>query len=208
MSKQAEPNDMGQNTGRPSIFSEEMAASICKRLADGETLRAVCRDEGFPSESTVRGWVLEDREGFGAQYMQARDLGLDSIADELFEIADDGRNDWMQRLDEDGKSLGWQLNGEHVQRSRVRLDIRKWYLSKLAPKKYGEIAELQRAQGTTINITILQKSLTTILAASPEDFAAFFAQLLNKATDAQLQAANLAAQQGEGLLLAPPPGEN
>ncbi len=42
------------------------------------------------------------------------------------------------RLDKDGQAAGWQLNGEHVQRSRLRVDTRKWILSKLAPKRYGD----------------------------------------------------------------------
>lgn len=60
------------------------------------------------------------------------------MADELLEIADDGTNDWMERIDGDGAGVGWVLNGEHVQRSRVRIDTRKWLLSKMAPKRYGD----------------------------------------------------------------------
>ena len=34
--------------------------------------------------------------------------------------------------------MGWRVNGEHVQRSKLRVDARKWLLSKIAPKQYGE----------------------------------------------------------------------
>lgn len=122
--------------GRPSKYSDELARGICERLSAGESLRAICRDEDMPAESTVRGWVIDNREGFSAQYVRARDLGLDAMADELLDIADDGTNDWMERNSEDNP--GWVVNGEHVQRSRLRLDVRKWYLSKLAAKKYGD----------------------------------------------------------------------
>ncbi len=40
------------------------------------------------------------------------------------------------------EEVGWQVNGEHIQRSRLRIDARKWMASKLAPKKYGEKLEL------------------------------------------------------------------
>ncbi|MEU6504669.1 hypothetical protein ABZ895_34575, partial [Streptomyces californicus] len=43
-----------------------------------------------------------------------------------------------EKLDKEGNAIGYQLNGEHVQRSRLRIDTRKWYLSKIMPKKYGE----------------------------------------------------------------------
>ena len=83
---------------------------------------------------------MEDREGFFAQYARARDVGLDAMADELFDIADDGTNDWMER---DGEgNPGYAVNGENVSRSRLRVDTRKWYLSKLAPKRYGEKLEV------------------------------------------------------------------
>ncbi len=60
------------------------------------------------------------------------------MAEEIVEIADDGRNDWMEVMSKDGESIGWRLNGEAVQRSRLRVDARKWLMSKLLPKKYGE----------------------------------------------------------------------
>jgi len=87
----------------------------------------------MPHDSTVRNWVLDDREGFSAQYARAREIGYMTMADELLEIADDGKNDWMKRNGE-----GSQLNGEHVQRSRLRVDTRKWLLSKALPKVFGD----------------------------------------------------------------------
>ncbi len=123
--------------GRPSGFSPEIAQEICEKLAQGRTLRDVCRDDGMPAESTVRLWALEDREGFSAQYARAREIGYMSMADELMEVADDGSNDWMKRQDEDGQS-SYVLNGEHVQRSRLRVDTRKWLLSKALPKLFGD----------------------------------------------------------------------
>lgn len=119
-------------SGRLTEHTPEIAKAICEQLADGLTLREVCRQEGMPPESTVRRWVLDDRNGFAAQYAEARQLGYQAMADELLEIADDGRNDWIERRGE------VMVNGEHVQRSRLRLDTRKWLLSKALPKVYGD----------------------------------------------------------------------
>ena len=123
-----------------STFSQDLADTICRELSSGRTLRDVCRDEGMPPESTVRLWALDDREGFAAQYARAREIGYHSMADELMEISDDGRNDWMERRGDD--DAGWVLNGEHVQRSRLRVDTRKWALSKALPKIYGDKLDL------------------------------------------------------------------
>lgn len=87
----------------------------------------------MPGETTVRTWAREDVQGFSAQYAKARDLGLDAMAEEALEIADDGRNDVM--VDEEGNAI---VNHDVIQRSRLRVDTRKWYLSKIAPKRYGD----------------------------------------------------------------------
>jgi hypothetical protein len=122
--------------GRPTRYTPAIADAICKRLAEGETLRAICRSEGMPDHSTVVIWAANDAHGFYNHYARSRDIGLDVMADELLEIADDGKNDWMES--NDPGNPGYRINGEHQQRSRLRVDTRKWYLSKLAPKRYGD----------------------------------------------------------------------
>lgn len=119
--------------GRPTLYTPELAVEICERLASGESLRGICQDEHIPPEATIRRWVMDDREGFAAHYTQARDLGLDTLADQVLDIAD---------------------AGEDVIRDRLRFDARRWYLSKLAPKRYGERihTELTGADGGPVQL--------------------------------------------------------
>lgn len=130
--------DKGEKRGRPSLYSVEIADAICERLSSGMTLREVCRADDMPDESTVRKWALRNHEDFFPQYAEAREVGYHAMADELIEIADDGSNDWMERNGSDGQTGDTVINGEHVQRSRLRLDTRKWLLSKALPKVYGD----------------------------------------------------------------------
>ena len=124
--------------GRPSLYTEELAAEICQRIASGETLSQICRtSEHMPARTTVLLWALDDREGFSDRYARAREMQFEAWADEITEISDDGTNDWMERESKDG-STQTVLNGEHVQRSRLRVDSRKWLLSKLKPERYGD----------------------------------------------------------------------
>lgn len=104
----------------------------------------------MPPEATVRGWVTDDREGFAAQYARARDAGLDKMADEVLQIADDASRDWVKV---DGKK---SLNAEHVQRSRLRFDARRWYLSKLAPKRYGDVQRVEHSGSVDVAAVILE----------------------------------------------------
>jgi hypothetical protein len=108
--------------GRPTVHTQEIADHICQKLAEGMSLRAICRlgaeeNDTFPSEAAVRQWVIDDREGFAAQYTRSREIGLDCRADALIEDA---------KLAKDA-ALG-----------RLAFDADRWYLSKLAPKRYGD----------------------------------------------------------------------
>ena len=125
--------------GRPTDYNEKIAAEICGRMSCGESLRSICRSDGMPAISSVFLWIAKFPE-FSEQYKLAMASRADALFEEMFDIADDGQNDWMEIQDKDGENVGWKLNGEHVQRSRLRLDTRKWALSKMMPKKYGDKA--------------------------------------------------------------------
>lgn len=123
--------------GRPSSFTQEKADAICELLIEGMSLREVCRREDMPEKATVLRW-LHRFPDFRAQYATAKEAGIVALAEDILEIADDGRNDWMERLGPDGQPAGWVANGEAARRSQIRIDARKWLLSKMAPKKYGD----------------------------------------------------------------------
>lgn len=123
---------------RPKItYTPELAAEICERLASGESLRSICKSAHMPDEKAVRYWAAQPDHPFSEHYIRAREIGYLAMADEILEIADDGSNDWMEREGKNGEPA-FVLNGEHVQRSRLRVDTRKWVLAKMLPKVFGD----------------------------------------------------------------------
>ena len=122
--------------GRPTMYTQELADEICEGLALGNSLRTVCRGDRMPSVKTIFNWLRTYPE-FLQQYTRAKEESADAMADEVIDIADDATNDWMIRNGKDG-SESWQLNGEHVNRSRLRIETRKWLMAKMKPKKYGD----------------------------------------------------------------------
>lgn len=138
--------------GRPSAFTQDIADAICAGLSDARSLRSICLADDMPHQATVCRW-LGEKERFREQYARAREAQADAIFDEMLDIADDGSNDWMQREREDG-SIDEVLNHEHVQRSKLRIDARKWMAGKLAPKKYGDKLQLAGDGGGPIAIAI------------------------------------------------------
>lgn len=127
--------------GRPTIYSQELAERICARISEGEPLKSLCAGAGMPSRETVYAWVRSNKE-FSDMYARAKELQLDRMAEDLLEISDDGTNDWMERATRSG-DVETVVNNEHINRSRLRVDTRKWLLSKLMPKKYGEKTALE-----------------------------------------------------------------
>jgi len=117
-------------------YTPEIAALICKRLADGETLRAICRDLGRPAESTVRSWVLADVNDFAAQYTRAREVGYLCMADEIIDESRSCRDSVKKTVKSDGSEELVYMDA--VDRSRIRVDTLKWTLSKVLPKVYGD----------------------------------------------------------------------
>ncbi len=133
--RKAKPKPGAQRgPGRPTRCTADTASTICTRLAGGKSLRAICRDDAMPSLSTVMGWLFDgEHEEFSEQYARARKVQAEVLADELTDIADEGSNDFT--TDKDGKET---VNHEHIQRSRLRVDTRKWVAAKLLPKRYGD----------------------------------------------------------------------
>lgn len=117
--------------GRPSSFTPQVADFICERIAHGESLRRICADDDMPVCSTVFKWLV-DRKEFSEQYARAREAQCDAFVEEIIEIADDSKDDTLKL------ESGERANNEWINRSRLRVDTRKWLMSKLAPKKYGE----------------------------------------------------------------------
>ena len=132
------PAPKKRKKGHPSLYTEALAAEICRRLAEGETLRSVCRDKAMPDKATILRWLADQTKAdFREPYVYAREMQADALFDEALEIADDALGDWS--TDKDGKKV---LDHENIQRSRLRVDIRKWAAGKMAPKKYGDKLDL------------------------------------------------------------------
>lgn len=128
---------MGTNQEKIA-YSEEVAAEILGRISEGEPLRRICSVPTMPSRRTVEKW-RDSVEGFAERYQRARDQGFDAIAEECFDIADDGTNDYMDSKD------GPAFNAENVQRSKLRVHTRLELLKKWDPKRYGDMIKQQHS---------------------------------------------------------------
>lgn len=141
--------------GRPEIYDKNMAGAICEQIATtSNSLRTICEIDGMPSVGTVLKWLNEDKEGFLAQYTRAKESQAEFMAEEMLDIADDGSNDFMKITGKGGQEYEVE-NKEWTSRSKLRVETRKWLLSKLKPKKYGDKVqtEISGPDGGPVQIT-------------------------------------------------------
>jgi len=153
MENENTPNLGGRPLGA-NTYTHELRDKICDLLAQGKTLRFVCKIDGMPERQTIYNWLhnnigeVKDEQGniiehgFFDHYTRAREIGLDEVADETLDIADDGTNDYVELVNSRGtKKI--ILDKEAVMRSRLRVDARLAYLANMAPRKYGKNVKVE-----------------------------------------------------------------
>jgi Bacteriophage Sf6, terminase small subunit-like len=121
--------------GRPSDYCAEIAMTICDRLADGESLRAICAGDGMPNKATVFRWIGRHKD-FRDQYAVAREVQADDILDEILEIAHDDSRDHVKKVGADGK-VTWVVDHENIARCQLKINALFRIVAQLAPRKYG-----------------------------------------------------------------------
>lgn len=140
---------------RPCEYTPELGKTICERIASGESLNKICKDEAMPARSTVITWALfwdkenNDLKEFSDKYARARQVQAELLGDGIFDIADDVTGDIV--VAENGKET---VNYENIARSRLKVDTRKWYLSKVLPKVYGDKLQLDAAISGGVKLKI------------------------------------------------------
>lgn len=133
-------------SGRPADPTPELIDEICRRLVDGESLRAICEDPIMPHAGTMMRWVRDD-ERLEKQYVRARELQGELWAHEIIEIADTSP-------------------AEEAQKTKLRVDTRKWLMSRILPKKYGDklVQEHTGPDGGPIEFAAADKTVSDALA--------------------------------------------
>lgn len=130
---------MAHPGGRPSIYTKELGQEICRRLSLGETLLQICKTEGMPIRETISDWILTGKDPeFSHMYAKARQEQANHLFDSMLEVADnEGKHDLVS-----------------VQRHRLMVDTRKWYISKVLPKIYGDKLDVT-SDGKELSPTVI-----------------------------------------------------
>ncbi len=145
-------------SGRPSKYTEEVAKRICEDISHGKSLVTICKRPEMPKYSIVMEWLIKDspyfKPSFLERYTRAREIQADYLAEEIIEIADDSSKDVVIKTDKKGNEYE-AVDHEVVNRSRLRVDSRKWIASKLKPKKYGDRTIHAGDEENPVNVGII-----------------------------------------------------
>lgn len=143
---------MTNPVGRPTIYNDEIAREICDAIAtNSKSLMTLCSlNPHWPGERTIRTWFREKPE-FQQMYAQAKDDQSEMFVEQIIDIADDVSNDTITKIRPDGSEYE-VCNSEWINRSRLRVDTRKWLASKYKPKKYGDIKVPEEKENNTAEI--------------------------------------------------------
>ena len=142
-----------------TVEKKEIAVKeILLEIMKGRSLTAILKTEergNLPSKIIFFEWLKEDEE-LTNQYARATEVRADVIFDDILAIADENTNDTS--INENGIEV---VNNDVIQRSRLRIDARKWVLSKLNPKKFGDKTDItsggEKIQTTQeVKITIVK----------------------------------------------------
>ncbi|CCJ51967.1 terminase small subunit-like protein [Bordetella bronchiseptica] len=137
-----------------STYTEAIAAEICDRIAEGEPLRQICRDEHMPAWRTVYHWI-EARSEFAERMERARRAGFDAIAEEALEIANTPQDG--EETEQEGEKVKVK-RGDMLGHRKLQVETRLKLLAKWHPTKYGDRTnmELTGAGGGAVQIDATQ----------------------------------------------------
>jgi hypothetical protein len=108
------------------MYSQEVADAICDLMAEGESLRSICRRNDMPGLSTVMRWA-DENPVFREQYARAINMRADAKFEELDDVSDDAVA---------------SESAVKVQGLRLKADNIKWQLARMNAKKYGDKADV------------------------------------------------------------------
>lgn len=128
---------------RPSKYTPVLAERICQLIAQGKSKRAISFMDGMPHRETIDEWLLKHK-GFSDNYARACEVRAELYAEEIVDIAD--------------------REGLDAQQKRVMVDARKWVVSKLLPRQYGDSVTVKGDKDNPLHVRTVDLSESALLA--------------------------------------------
>ena len=139
-----------RKVGRPTVFDDEIRDKICENIRNGKPLRVICENENMPGESTIFAELNRNKQ-FQDKYARAHEIYANYEFENLIKLSD-------------------EANERNYNALRLKVDTRKWVLSKMIPKKYGDTSKVQ------VDIDVKAVQLSPLEVSQAQEFAEYLAQ--------------------------------
>lgn len=162
-----------KKNGRPSIYTKKTARHICRELCKGRTVVSILKDEGMPSIPTMYNWLNKFSTAFQPEFLEAyttaREIQAEIYADEIKDIADDGSNDTYEVLNEKTGKMETKVDYDHIKRSALRVESRKWLAAHLLPRKFSDRMQVTGADGKDLIPSTPTKVVFNFIKSNKEE---------------------------------------
>lgn len=128
-----------------TIFNE-----IIEKISNGESLTSILKNDNMPCFTTFYKWIEDNKENL-ERYARACEVRSDIIFDEMIQISDTPVEGVMIETDDSGRTK--EKKGDMLGHRRLQIDTRKWILSKMNPKKYGEKLDIGHSGKVNIQLS-------------------------------------------------------
>jgi len=115
---------------KPVRVTKQLMTQIAERLAEGESLKSMCEEEGMPAYSGITKAVIRDPELYEI-YRQGRVLQAEYYADRINSLAESP----LPTKDEKGEPVDGRWLGAEIQRRKLEVETLKWTFARTQP--YG-----------------------------------------------------------------------
>ena len=129
MTRESVQEDQQPAPARPTEYTREIGMTICERLFEDESLRAICTDPVMPDKATVLSWISHNEE-FRETYAAAREFQAHCISDDAIDVADNASGDWVEKVGANGRVVS-APDRKNLPRCRLRCEVRFWVASEL-----------------------------------------------------------------------------
>lgn len=165
--KSAELAPIPRPNGRPPIYSRELADRVLAAIEAGRSMRDIAEDPNLVHFATICRWVTDDVDGFSERYARSREVSFRMMGEEIIRISDERATDIRYITDSKGKTK--EVTYDNVERSRLRVDARKWLLAKMMPKVYGDHVGAQPVVQIDQNVDSLGliREIAAVLSLAP-----------------------------------------
>ena len=171
--KKAKGKAANNPLGRPQVYNDMIGAYICREITKGRTITSICKDKDVPSIPTVFSWLNKlhpnFKEDFFKSYVMAKEIQAEVLADEIKDIADDGSNDTYETVNPKTGKMETRVDIDHIKRSALRVESRKWLAAHLLPRKYSDRVQLTGAEGKDLIPTVPTKVIFKFVGDKEEE---------------------------------------